>query len=113
MPKKLLLWAAPLLFIGVLFYWPLLKIVEVGLSANWYEIYFESETLEAIWFTIWQAALSTLIALLIGIPGAYVLYRKRFWGQRWMRALITVPLVLPTIVVAIVFSNFRWIPAIP
>jgi thiamine transport system permease protein len=113
MPKKILLWAAPLLFIGVLFYWPLLKIIGVGLSANWYEIYFESKTLEAIWFTIWQAALSTLIALLIGIPGAYVLYRKQFWGQRWMRALITVPLVLPTIVVAIVFSNFRWIPAIP
>lgn len=113
MLKKVLLWASPILFIGVLFYLPLLKIIGVGLSANWFEIYFEPQTLKAIWFTMWQAAVSTLIAIAIGIPGAYVLYRKRFFGQRVVRTLITVPLVLPTIVVAIVFSNFNWLPAIP
>ena len=107
MKKRVWLWAAPLLFVAVLFYLPLLKIIGVGLSSNWFEIYFEPATLKAIWFTIWQAALSTAIALLIGIPGAYVLYRKQFFGQRFIRALITVPLVLPTIVVAIVFASFR------
>ncbi|MEY4639407.1 MAG: hypothetical protein RLY13_405 [Actinomycetota bacterium] len=107
MPKKLLLWAGPLLFVAVLFYWPLSKIILLGLSSNWFEIYFEPATLSAIWFTVWQAALSTAIALLVGIPGAYVLYRKQFYGQRFLRALITVPLVMPTIVVAIVFSSFR------
>ena len=101
------LWAAPLIFIAVLFYWPLVNIISRGLEANWLGVYFEAATLRAIWFTIWQAALSTLIALVIGIPSAYVLYRKRFFGQRFIRALITVPLVLPTIVVAIVFSSFR------
>ncbi len=101
------LWAAPLIFIAVLFYWPLVNIISRGLEANWFVVYFEAATLRAIWFTIWQAALSTLIALVIGIPSAYVLYRKRFFGQRFIRALITVPLVLPTIVVAIVFSSFR------
>jgi thiamine transport system permease protein len=106
-------WAIPLVFIAVLFYWPLTKIIGLGLSANWVEIYFESSTLKAIWFTVWQAAVSTLLALLIGIPGAYVLYRKKFFAQRFIRALITVPLVLPTIVVAIVFSGFGGIPAIP
>ena len=113
MSKRLWLWTVPLLFIAVLFYWPLAKIIGVGLSSNWFEIYFEPATLKAIWFTIWQAALSTAIVVLIGIPGAYVLYRKQFFGQRFIRALITVPLVLPTIVVAIVFSSFREIPAIP
>ena len=113
MNKRVWLWAAPILFVAVLFYLPLLKIIGVGLSSNWFEIYFEPATLKAIWFTIWQAALSTAIALLIGIPGAYVLYRKQFFGQRVIRALITVPLVLPTIVVAIVFSTFRDLPAIP
>jgi thiamine transport system permease protein len=101
------LWVFPLVFIGVLFYWPLSKIIGLGLSANWIEIYLESATLKAIWFTIWQAAVSTLIAVVIGIPGAYILYRKKFFGHRFIRALITVPLVLPTIVVAIVFSSFR------
>jgi len=107
------LWIVPLVFIGVLFYWPLTKIIALGLSANWIEIYLEPATLKAIWFTVWQAAVSTLIALVIGIPGAYILYRKKFLGQRFIRALITVPLVLPTIVVAIVFSGFNEIPAIP
>jgi thiamine transport system permease protein len=101
------LWAAPLTFIVVLFYWPLVNIISRGLEANWLAVYFEPATLKAIWFTIWQAALSTALALLVGIPSAYVLYRKSFYGQRFVRALITVPLVLPTIVVAIVFSSFR------
>ena len=101
------LWAAPLTFIAVLFYWPLVNIISRGLEANWLAVYFEPATPEAIWFTIWQAALSTALALLVGIPSAYVLYRKSFFGQRFVRALITVPLVLPTIVVAIVFSSFR------
>lgn len=113
MSKRIWLWATPILFVLVLFYLPLLKIIGLGLSANWYEIYFEPATLKAIWFTLWQAAASTAIALLIGVPGAYILYRKHFFGQRILRALITVPLVLPTIVVAISFSNFRVVPAIP
>ncbi len=101
------LWAAPLIFIGVLFYWPLGNIISRGLQADWLSVYFEPQTLRAIWFTIWQAALSTALALVVGVPSAYVLYRKRFVGQRFVRALITVPLVLPTIVVAIVFTSFR------
>ena len=113
MSKRVWLWATPILFVSVLFYLPLLKIIGLGLSSNWYEIYFEPATLKAIWFTLWQAAVSTGIALLIGVPGAYILYRKQFFGQRVLRALITVPLVLPTIVVAISFSNFRFLPEIP
>jgi ABC-type Fe3+ transport system permease subunit len=51
------LWAAPLIFIGVLFYWPLGNIISRGLQADWLAVYFEPATLRAIWFTIWQAAL--------------------------------------------------------
>ena len=101
------LWLLPLAFIAALFYWPLTNIISLGLGANWLEIYLDSTTLKAIWFTIWQAAASTAIAIVIGIPGAYILYRKRFVGHRFIRALITVPLVLPTIVVAIIFSTFN------
>ena len=111
--RRLLLWAAPVTFILVLFYWPLTKIIALGLSGDWLSIYLEPKVLSAIWFTIWQAAVSTIICLVIGIPGAYILYRKKFRGQKFIRALITVPLVLPTIVVAISFSNFKFIPAVP
>jgi thiamine transport system permease protein len=45
--------------------------------------------------------------LIIALPAAYVLYRKSFRGQQVYRAIITVPLVLPTIVVAIIFASFQ------
>lgn len=63
-----------------------------------------------MWFTFWQAALSAVLALLFGIPGAYVLYHRSFLGQKFLRAFITVPFMLPTIVVAIGFTAFRQLP---
>ena len=102
--KRFGLWAGPLLFVAVLFYWPLANILGLGFSGEWFKTYLEPQTGSAIWFTFWQAIVSTAICLLIGIPGAYVLYRKSFAGQKVLRALITVPLVLPSIVVAIIFA---------
>ena len=102
-----LLWAIPLLFIAVLFYWPIAKITSIGFSGDWLVTLSEPKTLEVIWFTLWQAAISTLVTLLIAIPGAYLLYRKSFPGQSLVKALITVPFVLPSIVVAVGFTVFR------
>jgi thiamine transport system permease protein len=104
---KKLLWAIPLTFIAVLFYWPIAKITSLGFSGDWLATLSEPKTLEVIWFTLWQAAVSTLVTLVIAIPGAYLLYRKSFPGQRLIKALITVPFVLPSIVVAVGFTVFR------
>jgi thiamine transport system permease protein len=102
-----LLWAIPLTFVAVLFYWPIAKITTLGLSGDWLATLGDPKTLEVIWFTLWQAGLSTVVTLLIAIPGAYLLYRKSFPGQPLVRALITVPFVLPSIVVAVGFTVFR------
>ena len=102
-----LLWAIPLAFIAVLFYWPIAKITSLGFSGDWVATLSEPKTLEVIWFTLWQAAVSTLVTLVIAIPGAYLLYRKSFPGQGIVKALITVPFVLPSIVVAVGFTVFR------
>ncbi len=112
MIKRSALWAAPLLFVGVLFYWPLTNILQTGFTSEWIETFSEPSSLRAIWFTVWQALVSTLLCLVLGIPGAYLLYRKSFPGHKIIRALVTVPLVLPTIVVAIAFTSFRDLPAI-
>lgn len=104
------LWAGSLLFIGVLFYWPLGKIVAMGLHGDWLSAISTPRVLSVLWFTIWQAALSALLTLALGIPGAYLLYNKKFPGQRFVRALITVPFILPTIVVAIGFTSLRQLP---
>ena len=102
-----LLWAIPLSFVAVLFYWPIAKITSLGFSGDWLTTLSEPKTLEVIWFTLWQATVSTLVTMVIAIPGAYLLYRKSFPGQRLIRALITVPFVLPSIVVAVGFTVFR------
>ena len=100
MLAKRLLWSLPLIFIGALFYWPLAQVFTLT-GVNWR---LDSVALNAIWFTLWQAATSTLISLVLALPVAHLGYRRVFAGRSWLRAIITVPFVLPVIVVAISFS---------
>lgn len=44
------------------------------------------------------ASLATVLCLLLGVPLAWVLARAQFPGRRLVRALVTVPLVLPPVV---------------
>lgn len=102
-----MLFAIPLGFVAVLFYWPIFRITSLGFSGDWPATLWSEKNAEIIWFTLWQAALSTLITLVISIPGAYLLYRKSFRGQSFVQALIAIPFVLPSIVVAVGFTVFR------
>ena len=52
-----------------------------------------------------QAGLSTVLALAIGLPIASVVSRYRFRGRALAQALVTVPFVLPTVVVALAFRS--------
>ena len=61
----------------------------------------DSYYLTRIWFTIWQAAVSTFLSLIVGLPIAYLFARFEFPGKTILKALSTVPFVMPTIVVAI------------
>ena len=89
---------------ALLFYWPILKVFVEGLSSglgsNVHEVW------PIFWFTIWQAVLSTLICVVLGVPGAYLLYRKSFKSASTIRALISVPFMLPSLVVAIAITQF-------
>ena len=51
-----------------------------------------------------QALLSTLLTLLFGLPGAYLLARYQFPGKSIIRALTGMPFVMPTLVVAAAFN---------
>ena len=54
-------------------------------------------------FTAWQALLSTLASVALGLPGAYVLARFEFPGRRTLRSLTILPFVLPSIMVVVGF----------
>jgi thiamine transport system permease protein len=105
--NRKILWALPLIFVTVLFYWPVTEIAILGLSGDWLALLLEPKTVSIIWFTLWQATLSTVLTVVVAIPGAYLLYRRSFPGQQIVNALITVPFVLPSIVVAVGFTVFR------
>jgi thiamine transport system permease protein len=105
--NRKILWAVPLVFVAVLFYWPVTEAAFLGFSGDWLAQLLEPKTLGVIWFTLWQAVLSTIITVIVAIPGAYLLYRRSFPGQQLVNALITVPFVLPSIVVAVGFTVFR------
>ena len=55
------------------------------------------------WFTLWQALVSTGLTLVLGLPIAFVLHRYRLPGRRLLLAVVTVPFVLPTVVVGTAF----------
>lgn len=54
-------------------------------------------------FTAFQAALSTVASVALGLPGAYLLSRYEFRGRRTLRSLTILPFVLPSIMVVVGF----------
>ncbi len=100
-----------LLFLAVFFAWPLVAIGQVrftsgafGRGATPLTVLQDPAYLGILAFTFWQAALSTLLTLLAGLPIALAFARYRFAGQRVWRTIAVVPFVMPTVVVAAAFS---------
>jgi len=56
-----------------------------------------------VWFTLWQAVASTALTVAAAMPIAYVFARYQFPGKRLLSALLTIPFVMPTVVVATSF----------
>ncbi|MBP7962722.1 MAG: iron ABC transporter permease [Caldilineaceae bacterium] len=106
-----ILYALPLLFLGVFFFYPLARILGVSFGADGsLTLAAIAETLSqpffwrVLWFTTWQAAASTGLTLILGLPLAYVFARYAFPGKALLRALTTIPFVMPTVVVAVAFT---------
>lgn len=109
LPYALLL--LPLTFLLLFYFYPLEEIIrisftrEVGMGFRaLVERLASAGTARIIGFTVGQALLSTLLTLLLGLPGAYIYARYDFPGKRVLTALTTVPFVLPTVVVAAAFT---------
>ncbi|MCV6625020.1 MAG: thiamine/thiamine pyrophosphate ABC transporter permease, partial [Cellvibrionaceae bacterium] len=64
-------------------------------------------------FSLKQAFLSTLLSLLGAIPIALALYRRRFWGRRWLLRLCAMTFVLPVLVavfgIVAIYGNSGWL----
>lgn len=68
----------------------------------------DSEVLSCIWLTIGVSFIATCIALIFGVPLAYILVRKDFFGKRIVESTVDLPIMIPHMVAGIaIFSIFR------
>ncbi|MBF0280851.1 MAG: iron ABC transporter permease [SAR324 cluster bacterium] len=62
--------------------------------------------LHVIWFSFYQAFLSALFSILVGIPGAWIISNYHFPGARLFRILSFLPFILPSILVVLAMVLF-------
>ncbi len=100
--------AVPLLFLAVVLVAPVLRLLAEGLAPSaadaaplrWLDVW-EDEYLR--WRVLWsfaQAAITCVLALLLGLPCAWVLARREFAGRALVLRLLMLPFVVPTLVAA-------------
>ncbi|MGA8847484.1 MAG: ABC transporter permease subunit, partial [Nocardioides sp.] len=104
--------ALPLSVLSVFFVLPVTGMLGRGL---WPEEAFDPGALvdvlarprvgRVVWFTVWTSSAATVIAVLLGLPAAYVLHRLDFRLRNAVRAALLVPFVLPTVVVGVAFRQ--------
>jgi thiamine transport system permease protein len=91
-------------FIGLFYAFPVASLAAETFTADAFRTAVHNETIrEVVWFTLWQAVVSTALTIGIGLVPAWALSRWEFRGRRWVTALVTVPFVLPTVVVGAAF----------
>ncbi len=103
-------WAAvvPTVFLSWFFLYPVGRILWIGLAGgdgNLTDVLASVGLWDVAAFTIGQALASTVLTLLVGLPVAGVFARFDFRFKRTLKALITIPFVLPTVVVASAFLS--------
>ena len=53
------------------------------------------EVLDALWLSLVTTAISLVVTVVLGLPLAFVLARRRFWGRGLVEAVVDLPIVLP------------------
>lgn len=101
-----------MVFWAVLFAYPMASIAARALApgghldlAPAFAALSKGTTRAAFWFSFWQASVSTLLTLALGIPAAYVFARHDFRGRNFLQAVLTAAFVMPTVVVALAFRS--------
>jgi len=91
----------PLGFLAVFFALPVVNILLAHFRwGTLNDIVRDTSMRHIIWFTLWQAVVSTLLTLMIGLPVTWAVSRWRFFGSRMLTGIITVPFLMPGVVVA-------------
>ena len=100
---------APLVIVCVVAFTPegYLSLPTRGPSLRWFRaILGYPEFLRAFRDSVWLAALSSTLAILLAVPAALAIARYRFAGREAVTALFMSPLMVPHVVLGIAFLRF-------
>ena len=97
--------ALPVGFLVVFYLWPVATLVATVADLDAVRSVLSQPGLwRVVWFTTWQALASTVATVVVGLGPAHLVARWSFPGRRLLAAAITVPFLLPTVVVAAAFT---------
>lgn len=99
------LWILPALLLCTFLIYPLAQLAATAWSTETLSELTSSTLWQVVLLSAGQALLSVGLSLLIGIPIARVLFTYQFPARGFVLALVTVPFVLPTVVVALGFRS--------
>lgn len=78
-----------------------------GLSLRWFHAILENpDFITAFWISIWLGLLSASIAVVIAVPAALAIARRRFAGRDVIAAFLLSPLMIPHLVLGVAFLQF-------
>lgn len=103
-PRRFVPWLGIFIFLSLFFFYPLAGILSLSLDLSALNSSSYLLSLNRLWFTFFQAVLSTLLTLMLGIPAAILFTRFNFRGKLLLRTLTAIPFMLPTVVVAAGFN---------
>ncbi|MHA2140781.1 MAG: ABC transporter permease [Candidatus Thorarchaeota archaeon] len=99
--------ASPLVLLSVFLVFPVVAVLFEGLvfgpGSSFIEAVSSVITQRVLNFTVAQALVSTILVVIMGLPGAFLLARIRMRGKSLLRASLIVPFALPPIVVVVGF----------
>ena len=78
-----------------------------GFSLQWFSNAFHSRTfMTTLGISFKVAVISTLIAMVVGIPAAYALSRNNYRGKAAMQSIFLSPIIVPGVVLGFAFFRF-------
>ena len=92
-------WVVAVAIVGAGFV--LVPLVAMVSRVDWAEfvpLITSESSLDALWLSLRTSLAATAICVIVGVPMAVVLARTTFWGQKVLRSLVLLPLVLPPVV---------------
>lgn len=90
--------AAAVTFAVALFAIPLFALLAMASPVEVVEAATETTVTDALGLSLLSSLAATMLSAALGLPLAWVLARRNFPGRRLVRALVTLPLVLPPVV---------------